>query len=229
MFAFFKRLFFKYDKDYVAHELKAPLTVIRGYAETLHDHSDLPKETQQEITNKILRNCERMERLLKNLLTLSLLKSKLESELCDINAVINSAIDFMRALYPDLIVNVEGDGPFYILGNSDLMEQVFINIMDNAAKYSLRPAQINVRLKKHKNQLIIEMSDRGMGISSQEIKHIFNRFYMIDRAHSKQLGGTGLGLFIVNKIIEKHRGSITCKSELGKGTTFQLIMPLKSV
>ena len=115
------------------------------------------------------------------------------------------------------------------LGAADagLLELAFINLLDNAGKYSEGPAQITIKIDLEEEEVVVQIADRGKGIPSEDIEHIFERFYRVDKTHSRKLGGTGLGLSIVKTIITKHDGTIEVSSKLGKGTTFTITLPLR--
>ncbi len=223
-------------KDFVAnasHELKTPITIIRGFAETLHDHPDLSEEIRVEVTGKIVRNCLRMTTLIKDLLILSDIENIPESRLekCKLIKLINNCVETVLTIYPDTIIQVtdltaEED---YLIADVSLMDLALINLIENAAKYSAKPARITITLEKNGAQLKVTIADCGIGIPKQDIEFIFEKFYTVDKAHSQKMGGSGLGLSIVKTIIEKHQGKISVASELKKGTTFTLLFPLSSI
>jgi len=219
-------------RDFVAnasHELKTPITIISGFAETLHDHPELSKEISQEITQKILSNCVRMETLIKNLLTLAALDEGLpdsrlkQSDLIDL---VEQAKQMARAVHPHAHIKIEkkGEEPFLLRLDSALFLQAVFNLLDNAAKYSKPPAKITVRLDKREKEYVLEIEDQGIGIPQADLERIFERFYAVDKSHSRMLGGSGLGLSIVEQIIDKHHGTIIVASEIGKGTTFTITL-----
>lgn len=221
-------------KDFVAnasHELKTPITIIRGFAETMHDNPDLPKETMMEITEKIVRNCKRMTTLIKDLLTLSDIENIPESRLidCDMEQIAQNCRDTVLNLHPTAQITLNnrvGDG-VHITADPSLMELALINLIENAAKYSQPPAQITVTLEEQGPWIKISIADKGIGIPPADLEHIFEKFYTVNKAHSQKLGGSGLGLSIVKTIIEKHFGKIFVQSELGQGTTFTMFLPRK--
>jgi two-component system, OmpR family, phosphate regulon sensor histidine kinase PhoR len=219
-------------KDFIAnasHELKTPITIIRGFAETLHDNPDLPPDTFKEVTAKIVRNCTRMTNLIKDLLTLTDVENLPESRLmeCDLYEIIKNCGDSIKEVHRDAHITVEKpeDEDMYLVADANLLEHAFINLIDNAAKYSKPPAQIHITMRKEKDKIIVRVADQGIGIPEADLDQIFHRFYTVDKAHSRKLGGSGLGLSIVETIIEKHFGKISVISEVGKGTTFTVILP----
>lgn len=221
-------------KDFVAnasHELKTPITIIHGFAETLHDNPDLPKETTEEITDKIVTNCIRMNTLVKDLLALADIEQLPESRMeeCNLEQLVNTSIEVVHDAYSDaqIEVRIEEGKSLAIIGDPSLLQMALTNLVENAAKYSERPAKIEIGLDHIGDWIKIVIRDHGMGIPEEDLEHIFERFYTVDKAHSQKLGGSGLGLSIVEDIIEKHSGKITLESKLGEGTTFTVLLPVR--
>lgn len=219
-------------KDFIAnasHELKTPITIIRGFAETLHDNPELPRETTLLITDKIVNNCQRMTVLIKDLLTLSDIEnipvSRLEE--CDLYDLIQKGANTLYDIFPDAKITIHRnpEEDFNLIVDSSLMELAFMNLIENGLKYSKAPAVISIKLEKTRNGISISISDQGIGIPPADIEHIFERFYTVNKAHSQKLGGSGLGLSIVQTIIQKHFGQISVVSEVNKGTTFNVFLP----
>jgi signal transduction histidine kinase len=220
-------------KDFIAnasHELKTPITIIRGFAETLHDNPALPVETTQGITETIVNNCERMAALIKDLLQLADIENLPHSSLQDVYLVdsVQSCYDTLLSVYPDanMILEEEGVGNHKIIGAPDLIEMAIINLFTNAAKYCNGPSTMVVKIKEEQGKITLSFADNGIGIPAQDLDSIFYRFYTVDKAHSRKLGGTGLGLSIVKTIIEKHHGTISVESTVGVGTTFTIVFPV---
>lgn len=222
---------FEMRRDFIAnasHELKTPITIIRGFAEALHDNPTLPVETQREVTTKIVRNCNRMAALIKDLLTLADIENIPSSRLSlfDLSDLTEQCHSMLKEVFPDAQFTIQKREEEVILfADRDLLELAVMNLIENAAKYSNRPAQINVTLDQDDQQVIIKVSDKGLGVPVADQEHIFDRFYTVDKAHSQKMGGSGLGLSIVKTIVEKHFGTITLESELGKGSTFTIRLP----
>ncbi|CCB90672.1 putative sensor histidine kinase [Waddlia chondrophila 2032/99] len=219
-------------KDFVAnasHELKTPITIIQGFAEALHDNPGLPIETSSEITSKIVRNCIKMTMLIKDLLTLTDIEHIPESRLLetDLLELIQTVESTVQDAYPDAVITVHSnpDEQYFLLADPYLLELAFNNLIENAAKYSPPPAKVNVTLKQIKNGVRIDISDQGYGIPKKELENIFQRFYRVDTTRAKKVGGSGLGLSIVETIIAKHFGEISVTSEEGKGSTFTIFLP----
>lgn len=226
---------FEMRRDFIAnasHELKTPITVIRGFAEVLNTNPDLPFDTQQEITAKIVRNCIRMTSLIKDLLTLADIENIPSSRLtvCDVNELSHRCISMLHEVFPDAKVMVnKNQETIKLIADADLLELAVMNLIENAAKYSPRPAQIDVSIEDTGTEVIIQVKDQGMGIPLVDQEHIFDRFYTVDKAHSQKMGGSGLGLSIVKTIVEKHFGTISLQSEIGKGTTFIIRLPKQQI
>lgn len=222
---------FEMRRDFIAnasHELKTPITVIRGFAEALHENPTLPVETQMEVTNKIVRNCNRMAALIKDLLTLADIENIPSSRLTYFNVadLAEQCFSMLAEVFPDAHVTIhKSKEDILLFADMDLLELAIMNLIENAAKYSNRPAHIFVDLEDAKDNVIIKISDKGIGIPPADQEHIFDRFYTVDKAHSQKMGGSGLGLSIVKTIVEKHFGTITLQSELGQGSTFTICIP----
>lgn len=220
-------------KDFIAnasHELKTPITVIRGFTETLQENPELPRETQDEITSKIVKNCKRMTKIIHNLLTLADIENLPISRLTPISLkdLSETCFNTVKAVYPTAIceLNLEDDHDAYeITCDPELMETAVHNLLDNGAKYSSTPAHLTLSLKRDNGFIELSVKDAGIGIPESDIESIFQRFYTVDKAHSKKLGGSGLGLSIVETIVHKHFGTISVKSKLGEGSTFTLRLP----
>lgn len=219
-------------KDFIAnasHELKTPITIIRGFAEALNDNPDLPDETVLEITNKIVKNCKRMTTLIKDLLALSDIENLPETRLieCDIFELVQNCCTILRDAFPNAEISIScvNEADMLITGDRNLMEMALMNLIENAAKYSNSPAQISINLEHLGDWIKVQIVDKGIGIPERDLEHIFERFYSANKAHSKKLGGSGLGLSIVENIILKHFGRVTVTSTVGVGTTFTLMLP----
>jgi len=220
-------------KDFVAnasHELRTPITIIKGFAETLQDLPEISKEMLSDITEKIVRNCQRMDSVIKNLLTLADIENLPESRFkeCNIGSIIDNCRHLLLSIYPEVNLTVQQPAEeIFLYADSDLLELAIINLFDNAAKYSPSPAVISIVIETTEERVQLQIKDRGMGIPVADLEHIFERFYTVNKAHSRRLGGAGLGLSIVKTIVEKHEGSISVSSVLGEGTLFTISLPIK--
>lgn len=217
-------------KDFIAnasHELKTPITIIRGFAETLHDHPHLPEETMRDVTTKIVRNCERMTTLVKDLLALADVENLPPSrvEKMDIIEILNKGRQTVLAIFPEANIVIHRTEPLVITGDPELIEMALTNLINNGAKYSNPPIQIDIYSEDLGDKVCVKVTDKGIGIPEANRDRIFERFYRVDKAHSRKVGGSGLGLSIVKTIIEKHFGTIDFESTVGKGTTFIIYLP----
>jgi two-component system, OmpR family, phosphate regulon sensor histidine kinase PhoR len=219
-------------KDFIAnasHELKTPITIIMGFAETLHDMPEIPKDKLKNITGKIVKNAERMNNVIQDLLILSDIENLPASRLGEVDMLelVMSCRETLLTVFSDAkvaVVNELDEEPF-IVADQYLMELAVNNLLNNAAKYSDGPADITVTLAREGENFKLSVADKGIGIPESDIEFLFQRFYTVDKAHSRKMGGSGLGLSIVKTIIEKHFGEISLKSKVGVGSTFTLILP----
>jgi two-component system phosphate regulon sensor histidine kinase PhoR len=215
-------------KDFIAnasHELKTPVTIIRGFAETLKDLPEVSEVMYESILEKIIRNCERMEGLVKNLLTISDLEngSKENMQECDLIQVVEESCNQCITAFPECkIEQFFNEEAVYVWGDPYLLELALFNILKNAVRYSPKPADIKVTINAKETEVDIHIEDKGIGIPSQDIDRIFDRFFTVDKTHSRRLGGAGLGLSIVKVITQRHEGKISVTSKEQEGTTFHI-------
>jgi len=223
-------------KDFIAnasHELKTPLTIVRGFAEALHDNPDLPNSMKEDMTLKIVKNCKRMNHIILDLLTLSDVENIPESRMQSIEllAIITKCQKTIKEVYPEAIIEMENASKqnMEIVGDPYLLELAFNNLIENAAKYSKESPKIQINFQKNNSFIKITISDNGIGIPKEDLDHIFERFYTVNKAHSRKLGGSGLGLSIVETIIHKHFGKIHVTSVMDQGTTFTIELPIERI
>lgn len=224
----------KMRKEFVAnvsHELRTPITTIKSYTETLLDGALENKEYTVNFLQVINSESERMTRLVKDLLQLSKLdydKTEWNMKKFNILAVIKDCIVKMEisAKQKNQTLFFEALGELCELkGDKDRIEQVLINIISNAIKYTPENGSIKVTAGKLTDSVEIRIADNGMGIPKEDLPRLFERFYRVDKARSRAMGGTGLGLSIAKNIVEAHRGSIRIESEYGKGTEVIINFP----
>ena len=214
----------------VSHELKTPLTSIRGFVETLEDGAIDDTSNARRFLAIIKKHTERLGNIIDDLLRLSELESggKMEMTKVDLKGLIDEVVmGFGHALavkHQTLDVGTQ-TGDFTIKGDRSKLEQVFVNLIDNAIKYSKESGRINVRLSETDRCVVITVEDDGIGIPKEDIERVFERFYRVDKAHSRELGGTGLGLSIAKHIVLAHKGEICIDSEPGKGTQVLVTLP----
>ncbi len=221
-------------KDFIAnasHELKTPITIIRGFAETLHDNPDLGQEMNLSITDKIVRNCQKMNNLIKDLLAITDVENLPESRLtdCELSYIIENCMNDVQEVHQDakIAFSIEEEANTTFIGDPHLMEVAFTNLIGNAAKYSEPPADIRIHISNEKDWLVVTIADKGLGIPEEDLEHIFQRFYRVDKARTGKIGGSGLGLSIVEMIIDKHFGKIAVQSKHDEGSTFTVRLPLQ--
>lgn len=217
----------------VSHEVRTPLTSIKGYAQLLHAQQNKLPEQAREITapvlEKINSNTERLKELFDNLLKLSLIESKsdINKEEFGINQLIQQIGSRLKGKYLHQKFEVSTGEEAFICGDKKLLDQVFTNLIDNAIKYSDKElCQIKVGVNKSKQNFEISVSDNGPGISYDEQERIFERFYRIQGASDRAIEGSGLGLSIVKHILNKHNASIKATSYRGEGSTFTICLPI---
>ena len=217
----------------VSHELRTPLTSVKSYLEAL-DEGALTEPVAPDFIKVSLDETNRMMRMVTDLLHLSRIdneSSHLDVELINFTAFITfilNRFDKMRNQDEEKKYELVRDYPInsvWIEIDTDKMTQVIDNILNNAIKYSPDGGKITVSMKTTDDQMILSISDQGLGIPKQDLPKIFDRFYRVDRARSRAQGGTGLGLAIAKEIIKQHKGFIWAKSEYGKGSTFTIVLP----
>ena len=217
----------------VSHELRTPLTSVKSYLEAL-DEGALSEPVAPDFIKVSLDETNRMMRMVTDLLHLSRIDnatSHLDVELINFTAFITfilNRFDQIRGQDEEKKYELVRDYPItsvWIEIDTDKMTQVIDNILNNAIKYSPDGGKITVTMKTTDDQMILSISDQGLGIPKQDLPRIFDRFYRVDRARSRAQGGTGLGLAISKEIIKQHKGFIWAKSEYGKGSTFTIVLP----
>lgn len=217
----------------VSHELRTPLTSVKSYLEAL-DEGALSEPVAPDFIKVSLDETNRMMRMVTDLLHLSRIDnatSHLDVELINFTAFITfilNRFDQIRGQDEEKKYDLVRDYPItsvWIEIDTDKMTQVIDNILNNAIKYSPDGGKITVTMKTTDDQMILSISDQGLGIPKQDLPRIFDRFYRVDRARSRAQGGTGLGLAIAKEIVKQHEGFIWAKSEYGKGSTFTIVLP----
>ena len=217
----------------VSHELRTPLTSVKSYLEAL-DEGALSEPVAPDFIKVSLDETNRMMRMVTDLLHLSRIDnatSHLDVELINFTAFITfilNRFDQIRGQDEEKKYDLVRDYPItsvWIEIDTDKMTQVIDNVLNNAIKYSPDGGKITVTMKTTDDQMILSISDQGLGIPKQDLPRIFDRFYRVDRARSRAQGGTGLGLSIAKEIIKQHNGFIWAKSEYGKGSTFTIVLP----
>ena len=224
-------------RDFVAnvsHELRTPLSILRGYIETLLDSPEISREEFSRILGVMERHSKRLDLLAEDLLTLAQLESanpNLQLGNVDLPSFFGEVIrDWEKKLATkqlNLIVDLPPDAPTIRADRARLQEALY-NLLDNAVKYSREHGEIRLIARRHENEIVLNVSDNGVGISEEDLPRIFERFYRVDKARSTEsIRGTGLGLAIVKHIAQLHGGRVEANSEPGKGTTIRVSLPVR--
>jgi len=218
----------------VSHELRTPLTSVAGYAKVLHrgKQGELT-EDQKDSLNIIIEEAERLTRLINDVLDLSKLETgRIRFKLEKVNLVerLKQCVDVVKASAQEsgikLTLKTSKSLPL-INGNNDLLGQVFMNLLSNALKFTDKGGFISILVRKKDGYLRTIVKDNGCGISNEMLPKLFNKFYQADMSMSRKHGGTGLGLPIVKHIVQIHKGNIVVESEVGKGSSFIIDLPLE--
>lgn len=217
----------------VSHELRTPLTSVKSYLEAL-DEGALTESVAPSFVKVSLDETNRMMRMITDLLSLSRIDNQvgqIDVELINFTAFVTfilNRFDQMKNAESDKVYTIVRDyqiSPIWVEIDTDKMTQVLDNILNNAIKYSPDGGTITFSMKTTDSQLIVSISDEGLGIPKADLPKIFDRFYRVDKARSRAQGGTGLGLAIAKEIVKQHKGFIWAKSEYGHGSTFTIVLP----
>jgi two-component system phosphate regulon sensor histidine kinase PhoR len=222
-------------KDFVAnvsHEIKTPITAIKGFVEILRDDGKKDEQDIKRFLEIISRHVNRLEAIIDDLLRLSRIEKDVETEGIQlmesgIKDVLESAIQISKPIADSkgMEIRLFCDDGLIARINPPLLEQAIVNLLDNAIKYSDEKRPVKIEARHDEKELLIHIIDNGRGIEQEHLPRIFERFYRVDKARSRRLGGTGLGLAIVKHIIQAHKGHVTVTSTPGKGSTFSLHIP----
>ncbi len=216
----------------VSHELKTPLTSIRGFVETLLDGAIEKPEMARKFLNIIMLETERLTRLINDILSISKLESGMDEapkERIRLDKVAFGVTE-MLAIHAGekevrLSCHMNAD-PVYVIGNKDHVEQMLINLVENGIKYNKPGGSVTVQVFKNATEANLSVADTGIGIAEEHLPRMFERFYRVDKGRSRSMGGTGLGLAIVKHIVRTMHGEIEVHSKLGEGTEFLVTLPL---
>ena len=216
----------------VSHELRTPLTSIRTYAETMSDIQGIPQETEEEFLRVIINESDRMTKIVQDLLELSRFDSGNTTLIMETFSIEKSLRDVYTAIALEarkhghsLNLELEWKIPM-IKGDRARIEQVLMNIITNALKYTPDGGKIDIYGGSSNSNVWVRIDDTGIGIPKEDLTRIFDRFYRVDKARTRESGGTGLGLSIAKEIVTKHGGSITIESNLGEGTSVMITLPI---
>jgi two-component system, OmpR family, phosphate regulon sensor histidine kinase PhoR len=222
-------------RDFVAnvsHEIKTPLTAIKGYVETIYNREvDSPEDTHRFL-GIVIKHVNRLESIVEDLLSLSRIERENFREALNLSAVrlgdiFQTVIQVCQnnAEAKRIDIQIKRGEDLRVTVDVTLLEQAILNLLDNAIKYSKKGSQVEIRAEKQDGLIAIHIRDYGGGIAKRNLSRLFERFYRVDKARSRQLGGTGLGLAIVKHIVQAHEGDIKVESKLGEGSTFSIYLP----
>ncbi|MEN8134675.1 MAG: ATP-binding protein [Thermodesulfobacteriota bacterium] len=216
----------------VSHELKTPITTIKGFAETLKDGALQDPEATEKFVDIILKNSNRLNSIVDDLLALSRIEQEDENQLIELAKssvckIIDDSVEDCspRAEEKNMLIQVDCPTNLTAEINSPLLQQAIVNLLVNAIKYSNPGSEIKITGSKDVSTVLIRVEDFGTGIANKHLPRLFERFYRSDKARSRKLGGTGLGLAIVKHIVQAHHGEVKVTSILGKGTVFTIKLP----
>lgn len=214
-----------------SHELRTPVTALKGFSETLLDGAMEDKEVLQQFLEIMYTESNRLDLLVNDILALSKLEQKqipLEHERIHLQGIIQSSFQLVQkqAAEKNMGLILAATSPIYMYGDEGRLKQIFTNLLTNGISYTEAGGKIEVELEQQGNEVIISIKDNGMGIPEAELDRIFERFYRVDKARSRNSGGTGLGLSIVKYLVENLNGTIEVESKLGLGTTFIITLPI---
>src|SRR5437868_6120788 len=224
-------------RDFVAnvsHELRTPLSILRGYIETLLDNPKTSREEFSRILGVMERHSKRLDLLAQDLLTLAQLESanpNLQLGNVDLSNLFGEVIRDWEKKLANKQLNVIVDVPPGlppICADRQRLQEALYNLLDNAVKYSREHSEIRLMARQRDEEIVLTVSDNGIGISKEDLPRIFERFYRVDKARTAEnIRGTGLGLAIVKHVAQLHGGRVEAESELGKGTTIRVILPVR--
>lgn len=215
-----------------SHELKTPITALKGFSETLLDGAMEDKEVLKQFLEIMLAESSRLDFLVNDILELSKLEQKqvpMKVEEINLTEAVKSTFQLVKqkADEKEMKLNIIEEDNLFITGDSSRLKQILANLINNAVVYTQEGGKVEVSIKKEADFAVIKVSDNGMGIPEDEQDRIFERFYRVDKARSRNSGGTGLGLSIVKYLVENLNGFITVESKLGLGTTFIVRLPIQ--
>lgn len=211
-----------------SHEILTPLTTIQGYANLLDRWGKDNPEVLEKGIRVIQKESSRLQELAEDLLTLAALESSTKEldKRADVSALIEEVVDSMAVFRDDVRVTQSVEGGMQVAMAPAHLRQVMTNLVENAVKYQNAPGTVHIHAGRARGQVIIQVVDHGRGIPPADIPHIFDRFYRVDKSRGRREGGTGLGLSIVRELVDTYGGDIRVESELGRGTTFTLSLPV---
>jgi two-component system phosphate regulon sensor histidine kinase PhoR len=224
-------------RDFVAnvsHEIKTPLTAIKGYVETLFNQEVDSREDSERFLGIIIKHVNRLDAIVEDLLSLSRIErtgddaeSALDFAEARLGDIIQTAVQVCQRQADAKAITIDHRGELDLQARVDatLLEQAILNLLDNAIKFSDNGSTVAISVERRNGATAIHIKDQGCGIARNHLARLFERFYRVDKARSRQMGGTGLGLAIVKHIVQAHGGQVTVDSQLGQGSTFSIFLP----
>jgi two-component system phosphate regulon sensor histidine kinase PhoR len=217
----------------VSHELRTPLTAILAFVETLEAGAIDDKEASLRFLPIIRKNASRMHDLIDDILELSAIEAgnvQVRSELVELSPIVTDVISSLASQAGSRGITVKNTVPrnAMVFADARKLEQMLTNLVENAIKFNREKGEVTIRYESEESARVdkIIVTDTGEGIPAQHLSRLFERFYRVDRARSREMGGTGLGLAIVKHLALAHDGEVTVASELGKGSTFTIELPI---
>lgn len=215
----------------VSHEMKTPLTSIKGFVETLQAGAIDKPEMARKFLDIIMIEADRLTRLINDILSITKLESgeeNVEIKRIALDRTVMEVCDLLKIHAEEKQVSVHyrpKDKPSYIMGNPDRVKQLAINLIENGIKYNKMGGSVSAKVMEDANNVYFNVSDTGIGIQEEHLNRLFERFYRVDKGRSRAMGGTGLGLAIVKHIVNTMNGTIEVSSKYGEGTEFLVTIP----
>jgi signal transduction histidine kinase len=215
-----------------AHDLRTPLTTIFGFADMLLEDSQLEDEIKREILAVIRAQSERLHRLIADLLDVERIEQGqlvLKPGECNLNQITHEVLQSLKPLYETRYLHMDTqlpDPPLLIWGDASRIWQILYNLINNAVKYTPERGRVQIQVAPEAEQVVLRVSDSGRGMTPKQLTRLFDLYYRTDEAKASNVLGSGLGLYIVKMLVEAHEGKVSVASELGKGTTFIVHLPL---
>ena len=214
-----------------SHELRTPLTVLQGELEAIAQKGQILPEDVRDTIGSALEETERLAKIVESLLAISRLEAgeaRVQPIHLDLSELARTTADHMKLLAEEKRISMTFDGtdPVEVEADPSRIKQVVVNLLDNAIKYTPEGGEVSISVTQRDGYAVVEVADSGLGISANDLPHVFERFYRADKTRSRQMGGTGLGLSIVRSICLAHGGHVTVKSTEGRGSLFRVELPL---
>ncbi len=216
----------------VSHELKTPLAAIKAYTETLLDDEQQDRSVTRRFLLRVEEQADRLHSLVIDMLMLARVESEdhgFDIKPIDARPAILNSVDYFREKAESKNVSIQSrllPDPCIVMADSEGLGMIVRNLVDNAVKYTAAGGQVTVTTSSDGHDIVIEVTDTGVGIPADDLHRIFERFYRVDKARSRELGGTGLGLSIVKHLVQRFGGTVSVRSRLSEGSTFTVSLPL---